>query len=267
MTAMPNHFGGPRAMEILAIPVEIWAAALAVCFVAGIVKGMVGFAMPMIMISGVSSFAAPELALAALILPTVATNVVLVLRGGLREAFETIRPFTAFIVVMLICLTISAQIVPHLPGRVLLLAIGVPVTLLSLAQLSGWRPAVAQKARRPVELVVGAFAGIIGGIGGVWGPPTVLYLTAIGTPKTHQLRAQGAIYGTGSLVLLASHIRSGILNETTAWFSAAMLAPALLGMFLGFVLHDRMDQDRFRSVTLAVLTIAGLNLVRRGVLG
>ena len=46
--------------------------ALAACFalLAGTVKGAVGFAMPMVMISGLSSLMAPELALAALILPT-----------------------------------------------------------------------------------------------------------------------------------------------------------------------------------------------------
>ena len=41
----------------------------------GFVKGVVGFGMPMIFISGLSSFLSPELALAGLILPTVASNV------------------------------------------------------------------------------------------------------------------------------------------------------------------------------------------------
>lgn len=259
--------GRGMKLDFGAIPLEIWVGALAVCLVAGIVKGAVGFAMPMIMISGVSSFAPPELALAALILPTVMTNAMLVLRGGLAPALAVIRPFALFIAVMLVTLTLSAQIVPHLPGNVLLLAIGVPVSLLTLAQLVGWRPRVPAAARRPVEVAVAAFAGAIGGIGGVWGPPTVLYLTAIGTPKADHVRVQGVIYGAGSLVLLASHLRSGILNATTVWFSAAMLVPALIGMLAGFALHDRMDQGRFRTVTLAVLLIAGLNLIRRGLTG
>ena len=51
-----------------------------VAAVAGVIKGMVGFAMPMIMISGLGMILSPELALAGLILPTVLANGVQALR-------------------------------------------------------------------------------------------------------------------------------------------------------------------------------------------
>ena len=38
----------------------------------------------------------------------------------------------------------------------------------------------------------------------------------------------------------------------------------MAGLFLGFKVQDRMDQALFRKATLAVLVIAGLNLIRRG---
>ena len=62
-------------------------------------------------------------------------------------------------------------------------------------------------------------------------------------------------------------MQSGILNAQTAPFSVALVVPALLGMRLGFGLQDRLDQDRFRKVTLAVLLLAGANLIRKGLLG
>jgi len=42
--------------------------------IAGMVKGIVGFAMPMIFITGMTIFVAPDLALGILILPTLVTN-------------------------------------------------------------------------------------------------------------------------------------------------------------------------------------------------
>ena len=66
--------------------------ALAVAFVAGVVKGIVGFAMPMIMISLLSSIVSPTLALAGLILPTVATNGFQALRQGPRAALQAVLP-------------------------------------------------------------------------------------------------------------------------------------------------------------------------------
>ncbi|MCF6195281.1 MAG: hypothetical protein L3J50_01160, partial [Emcibacter sp.] len=61
--------------------------------------------------------------------------------------------------------------------------------------------------------------------------------------------------------------KSGLLNAQTLPFSAMLLLPALGGLFLGRRLHDRLDQQRFRRLTLFVLVIVGLNLLRRGFLG
>ena len=58
-------------------------AALAITFVAGFVKGAVGFAMPLIMISAFTAFLAPDQALAGLILPTLLTNISQAFRAGL----------------------------------------------------------------------------------------------------------------------------------------------------------------------------------------
>ena len=78
-------------------------------------------------------------------------------------------------------------------------------------------------------------------------------------------RCGGVIYGARLGDCFASrHLRSGVLNAQTEWFSALLIAPALAGMAVGFRIQDRIDQETFRKATLAVLLVAGLNLVRRG---
>ncbi|MEL6377452.1 MAG: sulfite exporter TauE/SafE family protein, partial [Pseudomonadota bacterium] len=116
------------------------------------------------------------------------------------------------------------------------------------------------------EIGIGSVAGFFGGISGVWGPPTVAYLLALGTEKKEQMRTQGVIYGTGAIVLTASHLSSGVLNAATIPFSAALILPGVLGMWFGLRIQDRIDQAMFRRLTLIVLVIMGLNLVRRGFL-
>ena len=234
---------------------------------AGFVKGAVGFAMPIIMISGLGSFMAPEIALATLILPTVAANLLQTFRGGVAAAFAAIRKFRLYLLIVLAFIAASAQLVFVLPSKALFLIVGLPVTLLSLTQLLGWRAHIPAAWRRFAEIIVAIFAGFIGGLSGVWGPPTVLYLTAINTPKAEQIRVQGMVYGSGALVLLVAHLRSGLLSSETLPLSTAMLAPALIGMGLGFMVQDRLDQNLFRRATLAVLVIAGMNLIRRGLIG
>ena len=50
------------------LPLTILAGAMAITLFGGFVKGTVGFALPLIMISGLSAILPPQVALAALIL-------------------------------------------------------------------------------------------------------------------------------------------------------------------------------------------------------
>lgn len=240
--------------------------ALGIASLAGVVKGLVGFAMPMILVSGLGSLVAPELALAGLILPTLVTNGFQALAQGPRAAVQSVRRFRVFLGVACLMLLLSAQLVAVLPAQVLLLMIGAPITLFAILQLAGWQPRVASEGHRGLEIGIGVFAGFIGGFSGVWGPPTVAYLTAMGTEKREQMRVQGVIYGLGAVALTLAHIGSGVLNAATVWLSLALVPPALAGMWVGSRVQSRIDQRAFRRATLLVLLVAGLNLVRRALI-
>ena len=94
-----------------------------------------------------------------------------------------------------------------------------------------------------------------------------MYLTALDTPKAESVRVQGVVYFLGAVFLLLAHMQSGVMNATIAPLSALVIIPALLGQSIGIWLQDRMPQAVFRRATLAVLVIAGLNLIRRGLVG
>ena len=249
------------------LSVSLWVAVIAITLIAGFVKGTVGFAMPMIMISGLGSILAPELALAALIIPTLATNAAQALRGGMSAAVASAKTHRRYIVIVMVMIAASAQLVAILPSWALFLIIGVPVVVFALIQLAGVRFSIMPHQRVYAEFGLGGFSGFVGGMSGVWGPPTVLYLTALDTPKAEQMRVQGIIYGLAAVVLAVAHINSGVFTMATAPFSALLLVPALLGMAVGFRMSDALDQVKFRKATLVVLVVAGLNLVRRGLAG
>ena len=245
-------------------PHEFLLAGLVAC-VAGWVKGMVGFAMPMVLISGLSMFLPPDLAIAGLILPTLVTNGVQALREGIPAAISAIKEFRVFLIVGLAFLLLGAQVVSSVPASTFLLMIGIPVSVFALIQVLGVQLTLRHPSTR-IEMGIGAIAGFVGGMSGIWGPPTVAYLTALNTPKAMQMRVQGVIYGLGAVALMLAHLGSGILRAETAPFSVALVAPALVGMWIGLRLQSRIDQALFRKVTLLVLLIAGINLLRRGLM-
>jgi len=246
------------------LPAWLWAVSVAIAALAGLVKGTVGFAMPLIMMSGISSFASPEIALAGLILPTLATNGVQAFRSGVGSAADAVRRFRWFLGAGGVCIVLGAQVVPFISETVFFLMIGIPIVAFAAAQLAGWQPAHRSQSIR-LDLSFGALAGLIGGVSGAWGPPTVSYLTALDTPKTIQIQIQGVIYFLGAVVLTSAHVVAGILTTQTAVFSMALVVPAMVGLLAGMIIQDRIDQKTFRRATLFVLLVAGLNLVRRGV--
>lgn len=249
----------------LLTPLEL-ALAACVGIVAGFVKGVVGFAMPLVFISGLTIFMPPELALAGLIVPTLATNMQQALRQGVGAAVQSTVSFRVFLTVGAIALIGCAQLVRVFPDHVMMMMIGVPVTFFALLQLSGYQLSLPRRSVA-VEMLAGAVVGALGGMSGIWGPPTVAYLTALGTAKHDQMRIQGVIYGLGAVALLGAHIGSGVLRAETIGFSLAMVPTAFIGMWAGMAVMDRIDQAAFRRATLFVLLVAGLNLLRRAWFG
>lgn len=253
-------------MDVLTdlLPLSLIVFSIAVTVVAGVVKGAVGFAMPFVMVSGMGMVLEPQLVVAGIILPIVLANGLQVVRAGMADALEAVRDFRVYILIVCVMILISAQFLTILPGNVMFLVLGVPVSLLCAIQLAGLRLIIPLRWRWSGSVVAGFLSGTIGGLAGTWGPTTVLYLVAVETPKARQIAVQGVIYGLGAVMLLLGHLRSGVLNGQTVWFSALLIGPAIAGMALGFRIQDRIDQELFRKATLAVLLIAGLNLVRRG---
>jgi len=247
---------------------EVWAVAMAaaVTLFAGFVKGAVGFAMPMIMMSAFGSFLPAETALALLILPTLVTNLAQASRQGWGAAWASTVKYRRHIAMVVVFLILSAQFVRAIPQPVLFALLGVPIAIFALWQLAGRSLRFRLEHRGRAEVLLGIVGGLYGGISGIWGPPLIVYLLSIGAEKTEQIRVQGVVFLIGAVVLTAAHLASGILNAQTLPFSALMVVPALAGLWIGFVVQDRLDAERFRRWTLILLAITGLNLVRRAIL-
>lgn len=240
-----------------------FAAALAIALFAGLVKGAVGFAMPMIMVSAFSAFLPPDLALAGLILPTLVTNLSQAFRQGWAPARQTVALYWRILLATMVFILISSGFVHALPQRLFLLLLGVPITLFALAQLAGRNLALRLEHRARAEWVLGAIGGLYGGVSGIWGPPLLVYLLSIGADKRETVRVQGVVFLIGAVVLLLAHLHSGVLTPERAAFSLALVVPAQIGQTLGALLQDRLDQRRFRRWTQVLLVLTGLNLARQ----
>ncbi len=247
----------------------LWAlvGAVAGMAIGGFAKGVVGFALPLVGLSVMASFLPVEVAVALLIVPALVSNLIQSLRNGAVAAWGSLMWFWRLNAILMVMIALSAQLVVVFPEWVLFGLLGVFVSGFGLSQLWGWTLRFPERARTGVEVGVGLLGGFFGGLAGIWGPPVVMYLLASGVPKVEMVRAQSLSFLLGALVLLVAHLRSGVLDWTTTPASAWLVVPTLLGMFAGYRVQDRMDQELFRRATLAMLVLAGLNMLRRAVTG
>ena len=241
---------------------NILLLALSAGIFAGIVKGVVGFALPMILMSSLAMFVPVHTALAALVLPTVVTNFQQAREHGFLDAISSLRKHKIFLSVMAVLILVSARLAPYLPQHSLLGILGLLVLLFSLFQISGIRLEI-NSSDINYKAGFGALAGLAGGICGAFGPPTVAYLTALKTEKNEQMKVQAAIYGTGGILMFVGHTMSGIFNLSTAPFSALLVLPCIFGFWIGANVRNNLNTDFFRISTLIVLLLVGANLMRR----
>lgn len=256
-------------MDVIYGGLPAWAfwTACGVTLVAGFVKGAIGFAMPLIMMSAFGSFMPPTTALAGLVLATLTTNIHQTLRDGWRPALEAAWTYRRIIAMTVIGILITAPFATLLSQRLLLGLLGVPIAAFALVQLAGRSLALKLEHRTRAEYISGLIGGLYGGVSGIWGPPMVVYLLSIGAPKAESIRAQGVLFLIGAVVLLGAHLNSGVLNAQTLPFSAALIVPAALGMMVGFRMQDRLDPVAFRRWTLVLLALTALNLLRKAIFG
>lgn len=240
-------------------------AAIGVTFLAGLVKGALGFALPMIMISGLSGFMPVQLALVGLMLPMLLTNISQMLRQGAAAAWGSTLQYWRLLISMVVFLFIGAQFLTFLPPAMPLAILGGPLVAFALLQLMQVQIRLSLRHRERTEWITGIVAGLYGGVSGVWGPPVMVYLISDNTQKHDMVRILGVVFMIGTLAFIAGHLASGIVTAPSMRFSALLAVPAMLGLWAGYLVQDRLDAARFRRWTLILLVLTGLNLMRQSV--
>lgn len=236
----------------------------AATFLGGFVKGGIGFAMPIVMMSALASFMPTTDALALMILPMLATNLHQSLRHGIKSAWQTMIDWRWHIVPLLGSMTVAAGYAKVIPQGIMLVSLGGPVFIYALWQVMGWPMRMSLEHPRRAEVLTGLIGGIYGGLAGIWGPPLIVLLLSLNTPKAEQVRVLGTTFLIGTTGLMLLHGATGVFDARTAPFSLVLVLPAALGIVAGFRMQDRLNLVQFRRWTLIMLMLTGANLLRRG---
>jgi uncharacterized membrane protein YfcA len=232
----------------------------AVIFAAGVVRGITGFAGPLIMVPVLGFFYSPVSAIATSTLVDLSSNVSL-LPGAVREAAP--KSVGGLVAGALVTVPLGGYALLALDASTIAAALYAVVGAFSLVLLSGWRyPHLLSPAQ---FAVVGAGSGVILGATS-FGIAAMPFLLA-GPETTLRGRANFILWAFFCALVGFAVVLAGRRVAVADLSRAALLIPFYLaGTFAGNRYAHRIDDARLRKIVLVVLVavaVAGLALQRR----
>jgi uncharacterized membrane protein YfcA len=232
---------------------------LGVIVLATAVKAALGFGFPLIAVPLSTLFIGPRNAVLLIAIPVVVTNFAILLRGGGTR--EDLRRFGILLLGVVVGTVASAPFLGRLNPALLTMVVG--VTAVVFAGLSFWDlvPDLPRRAERYAGPAVGLFAGIVGGVTGIFAPPIAAYIHSLRVAKRVFVFWLTASFMLGGLTQAVSYYRLGLYTPTVVLYAALACIPALLGTRLGLWIQDRLPADLFRRLVLVLVLVTGISLV------
>lgn len=248
----------------MSIAPELILYVLAVYFLAGMVKGVVGLGLPTISLALIAAVFGLKEAMVLLLVPSFVTNFWQGVTGGQLVAI------LKRIWVMLAVLCGTTWFVTGIMVRsdAKLLSAGLGGVLILYAAISLATAQIPAPGKREVWMapLVGFLTGISTGFTGTFVVPGVLYLQALGLGKDGLVQAMGICFTLATLALGLSLNGRGFMPTDLGMLSAAAVVPAIIGMVLGRKVRDRLPEAKFRKVFFVALLILGAWILLRSVI-
>jgi uncharacterized membrane protein YfcA len=241
------------------------ALGLLTFLVAGTVKGTLGIGLPLVAVPLLATVLDLPTAIALMVVPVLTSNFIQALQG--KRKLATLRRFFPLLLTLIPGTIIAAQFVSSIDLRTGSLVLGVIVVLFSISQLVRVEFAISTTQERFLNPVVGLFAGFLGGLSNLFGPPLIMYLVALKLEKDDFVTTIGLLFIVAAVTLYATLATVGVLTFENAAGSLVAAIPVMAGVFIGTRLRNHIDQKTFQRILMIVLVIVGLNLIRRGLFG
>jgi len=237
---------------------------IVVC-VAAAIKGAIGFGFPLLAIPLLSIALGPHVAIPLVVFPTLLSNLMLVSRGS--GGGTDVRPFLLTLSGLAVGVVVGAFLINAMSPRtlsVLVAAVSAAYVVATVFHLPQSIPAVAGQRAGPV---VGLAAGLLGGSTGIFSPVLAVYLHMLRLEKRAFVFWMTLMFFVGNIAQVASYLRLGLYGGPVMGTALLACAPMALGTWAGIRLQDRLPPETFSRIVLAVVFLASLNLLARGVAG
>ncbi|MEO1494100.1 MAG: sulfite exporter TauE/SafE family protein [Pseudomonadota bacterium] len=237
------------------------AAILATYFVAGAVKGAMGFGLPVVAVTILPFVVPVETALALNAVVIVLTNFQQIRQGGAyHEGFAAAWPM---MLGMSLMVPIGALFTVGLSTPVLMTILGAFVILFVVSSFVNPALRTPPGWERRIGFGMGLASGFVGALTSAPGPIFVMYVVSLHLARPVYITALGFIMALFGSVVGLSYIWVGVLRWEHALPALVSVPLAIFGMWIGDRWARRLPVETFRKAVLILLGILALMLIRR----
>ena len=243
--------------------VDVVVLVVLVFFVAGTIKGLIGFGLPTVSIAILAAFLGLIEAMTLMLLPSLITNLFQGLVG--KYLIRLIRRYWSMFIFGAVFTWLSSSLLS--PGHAATFAVilGVVLILYGLSSLYSLQLPSPGSRERWISPLVGTVSGGITGITGVFLVPAVGYLQALRMERDELIQAIGLWVTIATLSLAFSLKDHDLFSNELGLLSLTAVFPALLGMWVGRILRPRLSESAFRHLFFAALMLLGVYISVSGI--
>lgn len=239
-----------------------WALSLLVMgtfLLAGTVKGVIGLGLPTVAMGLLGLAMPPAQAAALLIIPSTVTNIWQLMTGG--HLIPLLKRLWPMLLMIALGTGLGSMVIGISSGPLMTRVLGAALFLYALSGL--FLPTLRIAPRHEVWLgpACGFVTGIITSATGVFVIPAVPYLQALGLERNQLVQALGLSFTISTLALAGGLFWNDALGGAELGASLLALIPALLGMWFGQYLRQRISAQTFRRLFFVGMGALGLYLL------
>ncbi|HIM04885.1 MAG TPA: sulfite exporter TauE/SafE family protein [Gammaproteobacteria bacterium] len=227
-----------------------------VFFVAGTIKGLIGFGLPTVSIAILATFLGLIEAMTLMLLPSLITNLFQGLAG--KYLIRLIGRYWSLFILGAVFTWLSSSLLSTGHAATFAVILGVVLTLYGLSSLYSLQLPSPGSRERWISPLVGMVSGGITGITGIFLVPAVGYLQALRMERDELIQAIGLWVTIATISLAFSLKDHGLFSNELGLLSLTGVLPALLGMWVGRVLRPRLSESAFRHLFFAALILLGV---------
>lgn len=241
-----------------------WAAAGAILAAGGLVKGAIGFGLPVFSNSFLFLFMAPQKVVVLMSVPVLVTNLFNVHTGW--KEWRSLRHVLPYFIVGAATVPVGVVFLNRTnPDVIRIFLAGVVFFYLAMHRRLPAMDSFRAGARTAIGVGCGLIVGFTMGATGITGPVHGVYLAMFLWPKDVFVFVINAFNVLTAGALAGALTAHGQYTGEAFWEIGLALIPVLAGFAAGVRIRDRIPQEMFYRVVRGLLFLIALSLMGRSI--